>query len=95
MININSRDQNISIMCMSKIISPVETIQTKIEEVGHGRLSSTMRDCFNYVLLHVHDIHASILHLLGMDHERLTYRYAGRDYRLTDVHGRVPRAIVA
>lgn len=44
--------------------------------------------------MHVHDIHATILHLLGMDHERLTYRYAGRDYRLTDVHGRVPRAIV-
>lgn len=45
--------------------------------------------------MHVHDVHASILHLLGMDHERLTYRYAGRDYRLTDVHGRVPRAILA
>ncbi len=44
--------------------------------------------------MHVHDIHATMLHLLGIDHERLTYRYAGRDYRLTDVHGRVPRAIV-
>ena len=44
--------------------------------------------------MHIHDIHATILHLLGMDHERLTYRYAGRDYRLTDVHGRVPRAIL-
>ena len=44
--------------------------------------------------MHVHDIHATILHLLGIDHEKLTYRYAGRDYRLTDVHGRVPRAIV-
>jgi uncharacterized protein (DUF1501 family) len=44
--------------------------------------------------MHIHDIHATMLHLLGMDHERLTYRYAGRDYRLTDVHGRVPRAIV-
>ncbi len=37
----------------------------------------------------VHDLHATILHLLGMDHERLTYRYSGRDFRLTDVHGRV------
>ena len=45
--------------------------------------------------MHVHDIHASILHLMGLDHERLTYRYAGRDYRLTDVHGRVPKAILA
>jgi hypothetical protein len=44
--------------------------------------------------MHIHDIHATILHLLGIDHEKLTYRYAGRDYRLTDVHGRVPRAIV-
>ena len=44
--------------------------------------------------MHIHDIHATILHLLGMDHERVTYRYAGRDYRLTDVHGRVPRAIL-
>ena len=45
--------------------------------------------------MHVHDVHATILHLLGMDHERLTYRYAGRDYRLTDVHGRVPRELLA
>ena len=37
----------------------------------------------------VHDLHATILHLLGFDHERLTYRYAGRDFRLTDVHGNV------
>jgi uncharacterized protein (DUF1501 family) len=44
--------------------------------------------------MHIHDIHATILHLLGMDHERLTYRYAGRDYLLTDVHGRVPKVIV-
>lgn len=43
----------------------------------------------------VHDLHATILHLLGMDHERLTYRYAGRDFRLTDVHGRILREIVA
>ena len=43
----------------------------------------------------VHDLHATILHLLGFDHERLTYRYAGRDFRLTDVHGNVVREIVA
>lgn len=43
----------------------------------------------------VHDLHATILHLMGFDHERLTYRYAGRDFRLTDVHGRVLRDILA
>ncbi len=45
--------------------------------------------------VHIHDLHATILHLLGLDHERLTYRYAGRDYRLTDVHGHVVKAILA
>jgi uncharacterized protein (DUF1501 family) len=45
--------------------------------------------------VHVHDLHATVLHLLGIDHERLTYRYAGRDFRLTDVHGRVVREIMA
>ena len=45
--------------------------------------------------VHVHDLHATILHLLGFDHERFTYRYAGRDFRLTDVHGRVVREILA
>jgi hypothetical protein len=43
----------------------------------------------------VHDLHATLLHLLGLDHQRLTYRYAGRDFRLTDVHGRVVREILA
>jgi len=43
----------------------------------------------------VHDLHATMLHLLGFDHERLTYRYAGRDFRLTDVHGQVIRGILA
>jgi hypothetical protein len=45
--------------------------------------------------VHVHDLHATILHLLGLDHERLTYRHAGRDYRLTDVSGTVVRDIFA
>jgi arylsulfatase A-like enzyme len=43
----------------------------------------------------VHDLHATMLHLLGFDHERLTYRYAGRDFRLTDIHGNVIREIIA
>ena len=45
--------------------------------------------------VHVHDLHATILHLLGLDHERLTYRYSGRDFRLTDVYGKVVRQILA
>jgi hypothetical protein len=45
--------------------------------------------------VHVHDLHATILHLLGIDHERLTYRYSGRDFRLTDVYGRVVKDIIA
>jgi hypothetical protein len=45
--------------------------------------------------VHVHDLHATILHLLGLNHEQLTYRYAGRDFRLTDVHGNVVRDVVA
>jgi hypothetical protein len=45
--------------------------------------------------VHVHDLHATILRLLGIDHERLTYRYSGRDFRLTDVHGKVVDAIIA
>ncbi len=44
---------------------------------------------------HIHDWHATILHLLGLDHEQLTYRYAGRDFRLTDVHGNVMTDILA
>ena len=45
--------------------------------------------------VHVHDLHATILHLMGLDHEQLTYRYSGRDFRLTDVHGRVVKEILA
>ncbi|GIT29078.1 MAG: hypothetical protein Ct9H300mP1_11240 [Planctomycetaceae bacterium] len=45
--------------------------------------------------VHVHDLHATILHQMGLDHERLTYRYAGRDFRLTDVHGQVVRELLA
>ena len=45
--------------------------------------------------VHVHDLHATILHLMGLDHENLTYRYSGRDFRLTDVHGHVVKDILA
>ena len=46
-------------------------------------------------LVHVHDFHATILHLLGLDHTKLTYRHAGRDFRLTDVHGEVIKPILS
>jgi arylsulfatase A-like enzyme len=45
--------------------------------------------------VHLHDFHATILALMGLDHEKLTYRYAGRDFRLTDVHGKVAWDIFA
>jgi len=53
--------------------------------------------CYNVVEngVHVHDFHATILHLMGIDHERLTHRFQGRDYRLTDVHGKVVKGILA
>jgi uncharacterized protein (DUF1501 family) len=56
------------------------------DELGYN----TVRDA-----VHVHDLNATLLHLLGFDHERLTFRHEGRDYRLTDVHGRVVRALLA
>jgi hypothetical protein len=45
--------------------------------------------------VHVHDFQATIMHLLGVDHERLTYRYQGRRFRLTDVHGKVVKGLLA
>ncbi len=58
----------------------------KTDELGFG----VVRD-----KVHVHDLHATILHLLGFDHEKLTYRFQGRDFRLTDVHGALVKAILA
>jgi hypothetical protein len=45
--------------------------------------------------VHVHDLQATILHLLGFNHEKLTFRYQGRDFRLTDVHGQVVKSVLA
>jgi hypothetical protein len=45
--------------------------------------------------VHIHDLNATILHCLGMDHQRLTFRFQGRDYRLTDVHGNLVNQILA
>jgi hypothetical protein len=66
--------------------------------VKHGYVHGESDDLgFNVTRdpVHVHDLHATILHLLGFDHTRLTYRFQGRDFRLTDVHGDVVRGIMA
>ena len=65
-----------------------------------GRASSTARPTSTAstsprTAVHVHDFHATILHLLGLDHTRLTFRHAGRDFRLTDVKGQVVRDLIA
>lgn len=62
-------------------------------------LSYGSTDDFGHIAVenkvHMHDLHATVLHILGLDHERLTYRYSGRDFRLTDVHGHVVEEILA
>ena len=45
--------------------------------------------------VHFHDLHATVLHLMGLDHTKLTYRYAGRNFRLTDVHGEIIHGVIA
>ena len=56
------------------------------DEFGHNAISNKV---------HMHDLHATLLHLMGINHKELTYRYAGRDFRLTDVYGRVIDGIIA
>ena len=58
----------------------------RTDELGYNVVEDTV---------HVHDLHATILHLLGIDHEKLTYQFQGRDFRLTDVHGKVVQKILA
>ena len=62
------------------------TCHGSTDEIGHRAVEGTV---------HMHDLHATILYLLGLDHQRLTYRYAGRDFRLTDVYGRIVHEIIA
>ena len=57
-----------------------------LEDIGYEAVDNKM---------HIHDWHATVLALMGLDHERLTYRYAGRDFRLTDIHGRIAKEIFA
>ncbi len=60
-------------------------------------LGETDDYCYNITRgpVHVHDLEATILHCLGIDHPRLTYKYQGRHFRLTDVHGKVVKAVLA
>ena len=62
------------------------TVYGATDEVGYRAVQDPV---------HPRDLHATILHLLGLDHTRLTFRHAGRDFRLTDVHGEVVRRILA
>ena len=62
------------------------TILGSTDELGFGVVDGKV---------HVHDLHATLLHLLGFDHEKLTYRFQGRDFRLTDVHGKVVKSVLA
>jgi arylsulfatase A-like enzyme len=62
--------------------------------VSHGRTDDFGMDIVESPV-HVHDLNATILHLLGLDHKRLTYRYQGREFCLTDVHGEIVRPILA
>lgn len=61
-------------------------IHGETDEYGYEAISGKV---------HIHDLHATMLHLMGLDHERLTYRYGGRDFRLTDVHGRVVSEVLS
>ncbi|MEZ5364636.1 MAG: DUF1501 domain-containing protein [Bryobacterales bacterium] len=60
--------------------------------IRHGQCDATGAAVEGKV--HLHDLHATMLHILGLDHTKLTYRYSGRDFRLTDVHGRVVEEIL-
>ena len=62
--------------------------------ISHGRTDDYGMDVVESPV-HVYDLNATILHLLGLDHKRLTYRYQGRDFRLTDVHVEIVRPILS
>ena len=77
---------------------------TPVDDPGHDTIFGDNATFFTPVVsgfkaidkpVHVHDLHATILHLLGIDHTKLTYRYSGRDFRLTDVSGNVIHDIIA
>ena len=81
------RDHNPKGFCMWMAGGGVKggTVVGETDEFGHEAVVDPY---------HVHDLHATILHLMGLDHERLTYFYGGRNQRLTDVHGKLIRQIL-
>ena len=62
---------------------------------GNPILPQPTKETWTRGTMHIHDLNATILHLLGIDHRQLTYRYQGRDFRLTDVHGHVLHDLIA
>ena len=80
-------------------IAEAQPPQPAPHQLARPRIQYGATDDYGYYAveqkMHIHDLHATILHLLGLDHEKLTYRHAGRDFRLTDVHGNVVKDILA
>jgi hypothetical protein len=93
-----AKAQRVIFLYTSGGVSQVEPFDPKPRLVEDGGKQigprTLLRPKWNFHGVHVHDLHATILHLLGFDHERLTDRHAGRDFRLTDVSGRVVREIL-
>ena len=69
-----------------RVLQPELAVEIRADELGGIAVENKV---------HMHDLHATLLHILGLDHEKPTYRYAGRDFRLTDVHGTVVHDIIA
>ena len=89
------------------VIGDIMTFGSFQSSLAHGRMASAHATTgkhnnqsvpCSYVVsdgVHIHDFHATMLHLLGIDHERLTYKFQGRRYRLTDVHGKLVKGLLA
>ena len=75
------------------------SVEVTAKHCNKGGVAHGGTDEYGYAAVegkvHIHDWHATILHLLGLNHKRLTFNYAGRDFRLTDVHGNVVKEILA
>jgi hypothetical protein len=66
-----------------------------VDADGNPMVPQPDKSAYTPGAMHIHDLNATILHLLGIDHKKLTYRYQGRDFRLTDVHGHVMHDLIA
>ena len=82
---------------MNVHVAKQASVQAAARTARYQALTKAARDFGSQAVdgkVHMHDLHATILHQLGLDHEKLTFKYAGRNFRLTDVHGRVVREVV-